>query len=76
MKVFFPGVAKTFDFPLGAVSVFVDTDAHRAGPEYGHFMDFFSDYRFAADRPLAREPDAGVGPLPRGSVRRDRRCAQ
>ena len=47
VRVYFPGVAKTYDFPLGYISVWLDTDASRKGPEYGHFMQFWSDYRFA-----------------------------
>ena len=47
VKVSFPGVADTYDFPTGAVMVYLDADESRDGPEYGHFMDFWSDYRFA-----------------------------
>ena len=47
VRVYFPGVAKSGDFPTGAISVFLDTDRTRSGAEYGHFMDFFSEYRFA-----------------------------
>lgn len=47
VRVNFPGVAKTYNFPLGYVSVWLDTDATRKGPEYGHFMQFWSDHRFA-----------------------------
>ena len=47
IRVSFPGVAETYDFPTGAVIVYLDTDEQREGPEYGHFMDFWSDYRFA-----------------------------
>ena len=47
VRVSFPGVAETYDFPTGAVMVYLDTDDSREGPEYGHFMDFWSDYRFA-----------------------------
>jgi hypothetical protein len=50
VRVHFPGVAKTYDFPLGYVSVWLDTDAGRKGPEFGHFMQFWSDYRFAQTR--------------------------
>ena len=67
VKVFFPGVAKTFDFPLGAVSVFLDTDAHRPGPEYGHFMDFFSDYRFAVTDHWRENPTPEWGHSPEGA---------
>ena len=78
VKVFFPGVAETYDFPLGAVSVFLDTDAHRAGPEYGHFMDFFSDYRFALTNHWRENPTPEWGHSPEGdcvataSVRSDK----
>jgi len=47
VRVSFPGVAETYAFPTGAVIVHLDTDESRDGPEYGHFMDFWSDYRFA-----------------------------
>jgi hypothetical protein len=47
VRVSFPGVAETYDFPTGAVMVYLDTDESRDGPEYGHFMDFWSDYRLA-----------------------------
>lgn len=47
VRVSFPGVAETYDFPTGAVMVYLDTDESRDGPEYGHFMDFWSDHRFA-----------------------------
>ena len=47
VRVSFPGVPTTYDFPTGAVMVYLDTDESREGPEYGHFMDFWSDYRFA-----------------------------
>ena len=47
IRVSFPGVAEKYDFPTGAVIVYLDTDEQREGPEYGHFMDFWSDYRFA-----------------------------
>lgn len=67
VKVFFPGVETTYDFPLGAVSVFVDTDAHRAGPEYGHFMDFFSDYRFALTDHWRENPTPEWGHSPEGA---------
>ena len=65
--MFFPGVETTYDFPLGAVSVFVDTDAHRAGPEYGHFMDFFSDYRFALTDHWRENPTPEWGHSPEGA---------
>ena len=67
VKVYFPGVAKTYDFPLGAVSVFLDTDADRAGPEYGHFMDFFSDYRFAVTNHWRENPTPEWGHSPEGA---------
>ena len=67
VKVFFPGVAKTYDFPLGAVSVFLDTEAQRAGPEYGHFMDFFSDYRFAVTDRWRENPTPEWGHSPEGA---------
>jgi len=66
VRVYFPGVAKTYDFPLGAVSVFLDTDAAHKGPEYGHFMDFFSDYRFAVTRGWHENPTAAWGHDPEG----------
>lgn len=50
VRVYLPGVTKTYDFPLGYVSVWLDTDASRKGPKFGHFMQFWSDYRFARTR--------------------------
>jgi hypothetical protein len=50
VRVTFPGAAKTYDFPTGNVSVWLDTDATRRGAEFGHFMEFWSDYRFAPVR--------------------------
>ncbi|GAA2114453.1 hypothetical protein [Nocardioides bigeumensis] len=47
VRVYFPGVDQTYGFPTGAVMVYLDTVEAREGPEYGHFMDFWSDYRFA-----------------------------
>lgn len=47
VRVFFPGTAHSYEFPQGAVMVYLDTDVDHVGPEFGHFMDFWSDYRFA-----------------------------
>ena len=66
IRVYFPGVARTYDFPLGAVSVYLDTDAQRSGPEYGHFMDFFSDYRFAVTDGWTESPTADWAHSPEG----------
>jgi hypothetical protein len=66
VRVYFPGVAETYDFPLGAVSVFLDTDAAHRGPEYGHFMDFFSDYRFAETDGWREKPTAPWAHSPEG----------
>jgi hypothetical protein len=66
VRVRFPGVAETFDFPTGAVSVFLDTDRSRAGAEYGHFMDFWSDYRFAEVRRWRERPTPEWGHSPEG----------
>ena len=55
-----------------------DTDAHRAGPEYGHFMDFFSDYRLALTNHWRENPTPEWGHSPEGdcvataSVRSDK----
>ena len=75
VKVFFPGVAKTYDFPLGAISVFLDTEAQRAGPEYGHFMDFFSDYRFAVTDRWRRTPRRSGATRPKEPASRPPVCA-
>jgi hypothetical protein len=53
IRVYFPGVEKTYDFPTGAVMVYIDTDEDRHGPEYGHFMD---SWRTTASRPPVSEP--------------------
>ncbi|HEX5088546.1 MAG TPA: hypothetical protein VFV89_12120 [Nocardioides sp.] len=66
VRVHFPGVAETYDFPTGAVSVFLDTDASRPGAEYGHFMDFWSDYRFAEVSRWREQPTAAWGHAPEG----------
>lgn len=47
VRVNLPGVRKTYDYPTGYISVHLDTDRAHRGPEYGHFMQFWSDYRFA-----------------------------
>ena len=47
VRIRFPGVRQTYGFPLGYLSVHLDTDRSHRGPEYGHFMQFWSDYRFA-----------------------------
>ncbi|MXG88694.1 hypothetical protein [Nocardioides flavescens] len=47
VQVAFPGVGERYDFPTGNVSVWLDTDPGRRGAEFGHFMEFWSDYRFA-----------------------------
>jgi hypothetical protein len=67
VRVYFPGVATTYDFPTGAVSVFLDTDPSRAGAEYGHFMDFWSDYRFAEVSKWREQPTAAWGHSPEGA---------
>jgi len=66
VRVSFPGVARTYDFPTGAVSVFVDTDSARPGAEYGHFMDFWSDYRFAHVEKWREQPTPEWGHSPEG----------
>ena len=67
VRVYFPGVDTTYDFPMGAVSVFLDTDPSRAGAEYGHFMDFWSDYRFAEVSRWREQPTAAWGHSPEGA---------
>jgi hypothetical protein len=66
VRVAFPGVAKTFDYPTGAVSVFLDTDPTRKGAEFGHFMDFWSDYRFAKVSHWREHPTRAWGHDPEG----------
>ena len=66
VRVYFPGVARTYDFPTGAVSVFLDSDAARPGAEYGHFMDFWSDYRFAHVEKWREQPTPEWGHSPEG----------
>ena len=66
VRVYFPGVARTYDFPTGAVSVFVDSDSTRSGAEYGHFMDFWSDYRFAHVEKWRERPTREWGHPPEG----------
>lgn len=79
VRVSFPGVARTYDFPTGAISVWLDTDATRRGPEHGHFMDFWSDYRFAETSGWRERPTAAWGHSPEGrcvttaGLRSDRR---
>jgi hypothetical protein len=67
VRVYFPGVARTYDFPLGYVSVYLDTDASRPGPEYGHFMQFWSDYRFAPTKGWRELPTPEWSHSPEGT---------
>ena len=69
IRVTFPGNPRVFDFPTGNVSVFIDTDAARKGAEYGHFMEFWSDYRFAEVSKWREQPTPELGPLARGPLR-------
>jgi hypothetical protein len=66
IRVYFPGVARTYDFPTGAVSVFADTDSTRRGAEWGHFMDFWSDHRFAHVEKWREQPTPEWGHSPEG----------
>lgn len=66
VRVTFPGNGRVYDFPTGNVSVFLDTDAGRRGAEYGHFMEFWSDYRFAEVSNWREQPTADWGHSPEG----------
>ena len=66
IRVYFPGVGERYDFPTGAVSVFLDTDASRPGAEYGHFMDFWSEHRFAEVDHWREQPTPAWGHAPEG----------
>ena len=78
IRVTFPGNPRVFDFPTGNVSVFIDTDAARKGAEYGHFMEFWSDYRFAEVSKWREQPTPEWGHSPEGRCvgRRGRRPRQ
>jgi len=66
VRVTFPGNPRVFDFPTGNVSVFIDTDASRKGPEFGHFMEFWSDYRFAKVKRWKEKSTPAWGHSPEG----------
>lgn len=66
VRVTFPGNPRVFDFPTGNVSVFIDTDPTRKGAEYGHFMEFWSDYRFAEVSKWREQPTPAWGHSPEG----------
>lgn len=66
IRVAFPGNPRVFDFPTGNVSVFIDTDATRKGAEFGHFMEFWSDYRFAEVKHWRENPTAAWAHDPEG----------
>jgi hypothetical protein len=66
VRVAFPGNRRVFDFPTGNVSVFIDTDATRKGAEFGHFMEFWSDYRFAVVKGWREQPTPAWGHSPEG----------
>jgi hypothetical protein len=66
VRVTFPGNPRVFDFPTGNVSIFIDTDPARAGAEYGHFMEFWSDYRFAEVSKWREQPTPDWGHDPEG----------
>jgi hypothetical protein len=66
VRVTFPGNPRVFDFPTGNVSVFIDTDASRKGAEFGHFMEFWSDYRFAEVERWRDHPTPAWGHSPEG----------
>jgi hypothetical protein len=66
IRVYFPGTANAFDFPTGNVSIFLDTDATREGAEFGHFMEFWSDYRFAKVKNWKEKPTPAWGHSPEG----------
>lgn len=67
VRVTFPGNSKVYDFPTGNVSVFLDTDAARKGAEYGHFMEFWSEYRFAEVSAWREQPTDDWGHSPEGA---------
>ncbi|MEO9322153.1 hypothetical protein ABFT23_01600 [Nocardioides sp. C4-1] len=67
VRVTFPGVRQTYGYPLGYLSVWLDTDRTRRGPEYGHFMQFWSDYRFAETRGWREHPTPQWGHSPDGA---------
>ncbi|MDO9458319.1 hypothetical protein [Nocardioides sp.] len=67
VRVLLPGVRRTYDYPLGYVSVWLDTDRARRGPEYGHFMQFWSDYRFAETQGWREDPTPEWGHSPEGA---------
>lgn len=66
VRVTLPGNPRTYDFPTGNISVFLDTDPARKGAEYGHFMEFWSDYRFAEVSRWREEPTPEWGHSPEG----------
>jgi hypothetical protein len=66
IRVTFPGNRRVYDFPTGNVSVFIDTDASRKGAEFGHFMEFWSDYRFAEVDKWREQPTLAWGHSPEG----------
>jgi hypothetical protein len=66
VRVTFPGNPRVFDFPTGNVSVFIDTDATRKGAKFGHFMEFWSDYRFAKVERWREHPTPAWGHSPEG----------
>ena len=66
IRVAFPGNTRVFDFPTGNVSIFLDTDATRKGAEFGHFMEFWSDYRFAPVKGWREQPTLAWGHSPEG----------
>jgi hypothetical protein len=66
VRVTFPGNNRVFDFPTGNVSVFIDTDPARKGAEFGHFMEFWSDYRFAEVSKWREQPTSAWGHDPEG----------
>jgi hypothetical protein len=73
VRVYFPGVSKAYDYPLGYLSVWLDTDYKHAGPEYGHFMQFWSDYRFAETKGWTESPTPEWGHSPEGACVEDAR---
>jgi hypothetical protein len=66
VRLYFPGTRTAYDYPLGYLAVHLDTDRTHRGPEYGHFMQFWSDYRFGPTRGWREAPAPEWGHSPEG----------
>ncbi len=66
IRLALPGTRRKLTYPLGYVSVWLDTDRSERGPEYGHFMQFWSDYRFAETRGWKEHPTRPWAHSPEG----------